>query len=100
MVRDKSMSSKILDAVTHTMMILVLLATLLPFIHIVVISFSNPKDIVAGNVGLLPVNFDLTSYKLIFSNFLIPRAFMNSVIITILGTVVNMLFTIVTAYAL
>lgn len=100
MVRDRSVSSRMLDIVTHGTMIAVLLATLLPFVHVVAISFSEPKDIVAGNVFLWPVNFDLVAYRLIFSNFLIPRSFLNSVIITALGTVINMVLTVLTAYPL
>lgn len=100
MVRDRSLSSKMLDAVTHLTMVLVVVATLFPFVHIVAISFSDPKDIVTGSVGLWPVHFDLISYKMIFSNMLIPRSFVNSVIITLLGTAINMVMTTVTAYAL
>ncbi|WP_309119647.1 carbohydrate ABC transporter permease [Paenibacillus sp.] len=100
MVRDRSISSRLLDVATHVTMAVVLLITLLPFIHVVSISFSGPKDIVAGNVFLWPVNFDLTAYKLIFSNFLIPKSFLNSVVITALGTAVNMAMTVLTAYPL
>ncbi|HZG85963.1 carbohydrate ABC transporter permease [Paenibacillus sp.] len=100
MVKDRSFSSKALDVVTHSVMVAVVLVTLLPFVHIVAISFSGPKDVVAGNVFLWPVNFDLVAYKLIFSNFLIPKSFVNSVIITVLGTAINMAVTVITAYPL
>jgi putative aldouronate transport system permease protein len=100
MIRDNSFSTKVLGVVTHVIIACVLLVTLVPFIHIIAISFSDPKDIAAGNVSLWPVNFTTLSYEMIFSNIKIPRAFLNSVMITSMGTVINLIFTTLTAYAL
>ena len=41
MVRDRSVSAKVFEAVVHIVMICVVLLTLLPVIHVISISFSN-----------------------------------------------------------
>lgn len=101
MVKDTSFGSRMLDITVHTVMVLIVLITLLPLLHVVSISFSNPDDIVRGKVGLWPSNFNLDAYfTILFENAHIPRSFLNSVMITLTGTVLNVLFTTITAYAL
>lgn len=100
LIKENSLSSKILDIVTHVTIGFVLIVTLVPFIHVVAISFSDPKDIAAGNVGLWPTNFTLLSYEMILSSVKVPKSFLNSIIITGMGTFINLIFTTLTAYAL
>jgi len=101
MVKDAGFGSKLLDAVVHLTMILVLLATLLPLVHIAAVSFSDPDAIVRGKVGLLPSSFSLEAYRtILFENAHIPKAFLNSVVITAVGTAMNVAFTTAAAYAL
>ena len=79
---------------------LVLLTTLYPVLHIASVSFSDDVSVMGNRVTFYPVNFNLRAYQLIFSSPLIPNAFKNSVIYTVVGTVVNMLLTTTMAYAL
>ena len=46
--------------------ILVILAVLLPIINIVATSFSGRESIAMGKVGLLPVDFTTSAYKMVF----------------------------------
>ncbi|MCA0755927.1 carbohydrate ABC transporter permease [Paenibacillus sp. N4] len=101
MVKDTSFGSRILDFIVHAVMVFVVLITLLPLLHVVSISFSNPDEIMRGRVGLWPADFNLDAYfTILFENAHIPRSFLNSVIITVIGTVLNVLFTTITAYSL
>ncbi|WP_168119976.1 carbohydrate ABC transporter permease [Paenibacillus sp. HB172176] len=101
MVKDHTLGSKMLDVVVHGVMALVLVLTLLPLLHVVSISFSDPADIMRGKVGLWPSHFSLSAYfTILFENAHIPRSFVNSVVITIVGTFLNVVFTTITAYAL
>lgn len=54
----------------------------------------------SGKVMLWPVGFNLDNYSMMFQSTGIARAFVNSVIITAIGTGLNMLFTIAAAYPL
>ncbi|WP_284645618.1 carbohydrate ABC transporter permease [Paenibacillus silviterrae] len=101
MVRDTTWSSKALDLVVHTIMILVLLITLLPLLHVLSISLSDPKAISEGKVGLWPVSVNVQAYfTILFENVHVPRSFLNSVLITAVGTLLNVIITTVTAYVL
>ncbi|MFD2114632.1 carbohydrate ABC transporter permease [Paenibacillus yanchengensis] len=101
MVKDHSVSSRILDIVVHVVMISVVIITILPILHVVSISFSDPAEIVRGRVGLLPVKFNLSAYyTILFENAHIVKSFMNSIVITLVGTALNVLFTTTAAYVL
>lgn len=101
MVKDHSISSRLLDGIVHAVMIFVILVTLLPLMHVISISLSDPAEIVRGKVGLLPVNFSISAYKtILLENVHIPRSFWNSIVITVVGTLLNVFFTTITAYVL
>ncbi|WJH32651.1 carbohydrate ABC transporter permease [Paenibacillus sp. CC-CFT747] len=73
---------------------------ILPLVHILALSFSNSNAAGAGLVKLLPVDFTTSSYAFILSK----PAFLTSVGVTLervlLGTVINMLITLLVAYPL
>ncbi|WP_135548585.1 carbohydrate ABC transporter permease [Paenibacillus cymbidii] len=100
MVRDHSVSAKVLDAVVHLTMLLVLLVCLVPLLNIVAYSLSTSHAVSAGGITILPKEFSLAGYKAILRDSLIPRAFLNSVVITVLGTLINVVLTMLTAYPL
>ncbi len=100
MVRDRSVSAKVFEAVVHIVMICVVLLTLLPVIHVISISFSSAAAISRGDVGLWPVEFSVSAYTAIFKSGNVPRSFLNSVYYTALGTAINMLLTTMMAYPL
>ncbi len=101
MVKDRSISSRLLDVIVHGSMVFVALITLLPIVHIVSISLSDPDYIKRGLVGLLPLGANLRAYHtIVFDNVHIPRSFLNSVFYTSVGTVLNVIFTTAAAYVL
>ncbi len=100
MIADKSMSSKVMDIIVYTTMIVVLIATLYPVLYVVSSSLSSANANDRGLVTIFPVEFNIEAYKGIFSMPTLTRAFKNSVIITAGGTAINMLFTTSYAYAL
>ena len=100
MVKDESLSAKVFTVVVHVTMIVVLIATLVPVIHVISISFSSSDAINRGLVSLWPVEFSLNAYNAIFETGRVVRAFGNSVYYTVLGTAINMLLTTMMAYPL
>lgn len=73
---------------------------LLPMLHMLALSLSNSTKAEVGLVGLIPVGFNLDSYKLIFSNNEFYRAFGNSLLRLLVGVPLNMLMTVLAAYPL
>ena len=100
MIRDTTVSGRMSWVVVHAMVLLVLVTTLYPVLHIASVSFSDDVSVMGNRVTFYPVNFNLRAYQLIFSSPLIPNSFKNAVIYTVVGTVVNMLLTTTMAYAL
>jgi len=100
MIQDKSLSSRLLDVFVHLTMLFVLAITLLPIIHIVAVSLSDPSEILRGHVSLWPKQFNLRAYFTILNDRVVPRSFLNSVLITALGTFINIVMTTMMAYVI
>lgn len=84
----------------YIIMFLICIIMLYPLILTVSNSVSDPQSIVRGEVKLLPVGFSFESYEKVFENEDIIRGFINSVIYTVVGTIVNLIMTILAAYPL
>ncbi|MCE3201697.1 carbohydrate ABC transporter permease [Paenibacillus sonchi] len=98
MVGERKIS---LFGVINTLILtLVAVATLYPILYITAISLSDTVSVVQGKVFLFPKGFNFEAYGEVLKNDTIPRAYLNSVFYTALGTFVNLLFTAVAAYPL
>lgn len=99
-VKSTNISDKIFNAFNLVVMLLVLIVTLYPFWYVLVASFSSINHIISSTVLLYPNGIHLDAYKQIFRNDMIPRAYLNTLIITIGGTALSMLLSIMGAYVL
>ena len=100
MVRDRSLSSKLLDLFIYIFMAVVLVITLYPVLHVLASSVSGRIPNEAGMVTIFPIEFNLEAYRMIWQAGTVPRSFFNSVIITTLGLSIQMVITTAFAYAL
>lgn len=75
-------------------------ASLFPFINILAVSFSSSRAINAGEVSLWPIEFNLDAYRNLIADGQLLVAMRNSLVITMVGTAFNMLFTVLAAYPL
>ena len=66
----------------------------------VAISFSGSNAVSANKVGLLPVDFNTSAYKKLLGDAQFWKSFLISVERVVLGTFINMVFTISMAYPL
>lgn len=98
-MRNK-LSDKIFDIIVHLIVILVLIIVLYPLIYIVSASISSPQSVNSGQMVLLPKDITFEGYKIIFKNKDIWNGYLNTIIYTVVGTLVNLLFTIPAGYAL
>lgn len=75
---------------------------ILPFWTVFVKSFMSDTDIMNNPLALWPTNFQTEGYVTIFTNeiYAFDRAFINSVYITLAGTLYQLAITTLTAYAL
>lgn len=95
-----SVSRKIFLACNYTLLVLVCLSCVLPFVHLFAISLSGRPAVAAGKVTFWPVEFTLSSYEYAFKKGDFMRALGNSLVRTFLGTIINLILMVLTAYPL
>ena len=93
-------SEKVFDVVITVVMGVIAVLFLLPLLNVLACSFSSPDKVVAGEVGLIPVEFTLDGYKKVFANDSLIRGFLNSLLYTFLGTVIQVTLQMLCAYPL
>ena len=96
----RTAGDRIFDTVNVALMVGVLLAVLYPLYFVVIASFSDPDMVNSGQVWLIPRGVTLEGYARIIRDSTIWRGYRNTIIYTVLGTAVNVAFTIPAAYAL
>lgn len=71
-----------------------------PLLHIIAGSFSDPMSLLRGEVGFLPKGFTLDMYTRVFKNNDIWRGYGNTIIYTVVGTLISVVLTAFGAYPL
>jgi len=74
--------------------------TFYPFWNSLVISFNNGMDTALGGVTFWPRDFTLDNYKIVFKDKRIIDGFIISIIRTVIGTILSILFTAIFAYGM
>jgi putative aldouronate transport system permease protein len=100
MVQDKTLSNRIVDLINYTLLLIFGLAAVLPFFYVIAVSFTDPAEVAKGGLILFPKKFSLAAYEYIFSTNVLLRSLGVSVYITVVGTLINLLFTSLMAYPL
>ena len=91
---------RIFTITNYLVLTIILVIVLLPLIFIVSSSFSSPQAVMAGRVRLLPVDFSLEGYRVVFEHSKVWAGFGNSIFYTVVGTLFNVFLTIIAAYPL
>ena len=100
MLKRISKGEAIFNVVNYIILAICVLVTLLPFAMILAKSLSSSVAIESGKVFLWPVDFNVQAYKNLIADGQLLRSMKNTVFITIIGTMLNMIFTTTAAYAL
>lgn len=91
---------KLLDICLNLIIFIIIIITLYPFINVLSISLSDSISVLQHKVVLFPKNITLTAYINVFSNPFMLSSLVNSLIYTSIGTVLSVIFTLLTAYPL
>ncbi|MED4918481.1 carbohydrate ABC transporter permease [Geobacillus thermodenitrificans] len=88
-------------ALLYVVLVMYAIITLIPFLWALSSSFKTLEEIVSGTMSFVPKQFTLDNYKQIFvEQDLFPRWLLNSVIIAVAVTILNLLFNSMAGYAL
>ncbi len=96
----RTTGEKLFGGFNTVIMLLICLMTLYPLWYVIIASFSNPAAVSTGKVTLLPVGFELASFKMVFEMKNIWTAYGNTVFYSVFGTVISLVFTVLGAYPL
>ncbi|GMK47337.1 sugar ABC transporter permease [Paenibacillus glycanilyticus] len=100
---EKSISpsnERLFDAVVYIIAAIIMVIVLYPLLFIVSASFSDPAKVLNGDVWLLPQGLNIEAYANILQNDKIWTGYGNSIMYTVIGTVINIIMTILAAYPL
>lgn len=98
--RKNSLGDYIYESVASALIIAVLIVTIYPFWRVLMYSLSNSQAAMSGGLFLIPKEFSMTTYKLLLQTKMVFKALGNSLAKMLIGTVFNLVLTILTAYAL
>ncbi|CAM3377893.1 carbohydrate ABC transporter permease [Marinicrinis lubricantis] len=95
-----SIGERAFDIFNYLFLALFAFVTVIPFIYIISASFATEAEISERAFFLIPREFSINAYTYIFSSDTVFRSIGVSIYITVIGTLVNLAFTLTMAYAL
>jgi ABC-type sugar transport system, permease component len=93
-------NERLFDAIVYIIAAIIMIIVLYPLLFIVSASFSDPAKVLNGDVWLLPKGLNVDAYTNILQNDKIWTGYGNSIMYTVIGTVINIIMTILAAYPL
>lgn len=96
----ESRADQIFNFVNYTLLTLFMVLIVYPLIYILSASFSDGAAVISGRVILWPVDFSLEAYRKIFNYASIWTGYGNTIFYTVVGTIVNVIMTLIAAYPL
>lgn len=100
-LKPASFGDRVFDVTNIILLIALTIACLYPLLHILFASVSDPVQLVAHKGALIkPLGFTLDGYKLVFKDSSLLIGYRNTIVYVGLGTLVNMVMTIMGAYVL
>lgn len=97
---QESAGSRIADVLINAVGVLVILITLIPFMHVVAMSLSDPLLVMKQEIFLWPRQVQLRAYQMVLENQLFWTSYKNTIWVVVVGTLVNIFVTVLLAYPL
>jgi len=98
--KGKTTSDIVFDTIIFILCLFIFLLVAYPLYFVIIASVSDSTLVSTGQVTLYPKGFSLFGYKEIFNDSRIWVGYKNTIIYTVLGTLVNLLLTLPAAYVL
>ncbi|MGM7719703.1 carbohydrate ABC transporter permease [Metabacillus sp. Hm71] len=96
----KTKNDRIFDALNYTFLTVVMVVTLYPFLNVLAISLNESTDTVRGGIYIWPREFTFSNYLEITKYDHLVTGFINSVLRTVIGTVLGVFVQAMVAYTL
>lgn len=99
-LNKRSTEDYVIDTINYSLIIFIILITLYPFYYILINSLNDGLDAAMGGIFLLPRKFSLENYTTFFTNPKWLSAGTVTVLRTVVGTAITVLFTCLVSYGL
>lgn len=96
----KTKGERIFEVINYLVLTIVVIITLLPFLHVVAKSLSKESAVMAGEVSIWPVGLNFRTYRYVIANYEFLRSLYVSIFVTGVGTFLHVLVTSFVAYPL
>ncbi|NKC69154.1 carbohydrate ABC transporter permease [Vagococcus fluvialis] len=97
----KRISKRPSDWISLIVLSLMALTMVIPILNILAKSLTSPENMQQmTGLSILPKGFTLMNYKILFDNPNITRSIIISVVLTLVGTTISLIFTAIAAYIL
>ncbi len=99
-MKNKSIADKLFSMFNYTVVTLFALACMFPFFYVAAYSVMPYSEYLQNPLNLIPSRIDLSAYKQIIKMPTIWSGYRVTIIITVLGVLLNIFLLVVTAYPL
>ncbi|MFR8086923.1 MAG: carbohydrate ABC transporter permease [Lachnospirales bacterium] len=96
----ESRSDVIFHVCNTILLLLCFIIVAVPLLNVLASSLSTPNAVVTGKVGIWPVGWNIDAYVQIFQSRMLLTGYANSILYTVVGTVINIVMTVMAAYPL
>lgn len=100
MLQHRTAGERVFDALMYTLLTVAAISTVYPFLYLLILSLNETTDALKGGLYLLPRKFTLENYFYVFQNDKLVRATINSVLRTVIQTVISVFCCGMLAYVL
>ncbi|WAM33351.1 carbohydrate ABC transporter permease [Caldicellulosiruptor morganii] len=99
-MKKKAAGELVFEIFNYTLMIILAVVTLYPFLHVLAVSLNDPYDTVRGGITIFPRKFTMVNFIEMLNYPQIPWAVLITVLRTVIGTAVGVLSTAMVAYVI
>lgn len=100
MRKYRTIGGTIFDVANYVFLFLFSLMMIFPLVYVIAGSFTSDAELAVSRIVFIPKKPTLDSYRYILTSGVILTSFLNSVLITVVGTIINISLTALTAYPL
>lgn len=97
---QESFGERMYSFVVYALLTVFCLLIVIPLLHIISGSFSDPMSLLRGEVGLLPKGLTTSMYEKVFKDSEIWQGYWNTIVYTVVGTLISVALTACGAYPL
>jgi len=99
-IKPRNTGDIIFNLANYSIMILLVVVTLYPFLHVLAVSLNEPYDAMRGGITVFPRKFTLVNYQETLNYSQIPWATVITLLRTFFGTLTSVLSTAIVAFVI